>query len=102
MEGFFSEAQKIDSVAALSARKILTRFKPLVVVNRVRTVKDEKAGDVIKKLLKEYLSVEAAVIMTIRDDDAVSEAIAKLNPVMLDAPNAPFSEDIQRIASTLC
>jgi len=101
MEGFFCEAQKVDSAAADSARKILARLKPLVVVNRVRTDKDERAGEVIKKLLKEYLSIETAVTMTIRDDDAVGDAIAKLSPVMLDAPDSPFSEDIQKIASRL-
>jgi flagellar biosynthesis protein FlhG len=102
MEGFFGEAQKMDSTVADSARKILARLKPLVVVNRVRTDNDARAGEVIKNLLKEYLSIEAAVIMTIRDDDAVGEAIAKLSPVMLDAPDSPFSEDIQRIAASLC
>ncbi len=40
--------------------------------------------------------------MTIRDDDALGDAIAKLSPVILDAPDSPFSEDIQKIASRLC
>lgn len=102
MEGFFCEAQKVDSAAADSARKILARLKPLVVVNRVRTDKDARVGEVVKNLLKEYLSIETAVIMTIREDDAVGDAIAKLSPVMLDAPNSPFSEDIKKIASSLC
>ncbi len=102
MEGFFSEARQMDSAATDSARKILTGFRPLVVVNRVRTDKDARVGEVIKNLLKEYLSIETAVIMTIRDDAAVGDAIAKLSPVMLDAPDSPFSEDIQKIASWLC
>lgn len=92
----------MDSAATDSARKILTRLRPLVVVNRVRTDKDARVGEVIKNLLKEYLSIETAVIMTIRDDDAVGDAIANLSPVMLDAPDSPFSEDIQKIASRLC
>lgn len=102
IEGFFSEARQMDSAATDSARKILTRLRPLVVVNRVRTDKDARVGEVIKNLLKEYLSIETAVIMTIRDDDAVGDAIANLSPVMLDAPDSPFSEDIQKIASRLC
>lgn len=102
MEGFFSEARQMDSAATDSARKILTRLRPLVVVNRVRTDKDARVGEVIKNLLKEYLSIETAVIMTIRDDAAVGDAIAKLSPVMLEAPDSPFSEDIQKIASWLC
>ena len=102
MEGFFSEARQMDSAVADSARKMLTRLKPFVVVNRVRTDKDARVGEVIKNLLKEYLSIETAVIMTIRDDNAVGDAIANLSPIMLDAPNSPFSQDIQEIASRIC
>jgi flagellar biosynthesis protein FlhG len=101
MEGFFNEAGQIDSAAADSARNKLTRFKPLVIINRIRTEKDARVGEVIKKLLKEYLSIETSVIMTIRDDDAVGHAIANLSPVMFEDPDSPFSEDIQNIATML-
>jgi flagellar biosynthesis protein FlhG len=101
MEGFFREARKINAGVADSAKKILTRIRPLVVVNRVRTGKDARAGEVIKNLLKEYLSIESAVTMTIRDDDAVGNAIAKLSPIMIDAPDSPFSSDLQEIAARL-
>jgi flagellar biosynthesis protein FlhG len=102
MEGFFREARQMDPDATDSARKMLTSLKPIVVVNRVRTNKDARAGEVIKKLLREYLSIETPVIMTIRDDDAVRDAIATLSPIMLDAPDSPFSEDVRKIASNLC
>jgi flagellar biosynthesis protein FlhG len=102
MEGFFQEARKTDSAVAESARKMLTRLKPFVVVNRVRTEKDAKAGQVMKNLLKEYLNIETTRIMTIREDDAVGNAIAKLSPIMIDAPNSPFSNDIKEIAARLC
>jgi MinD-like ATPase involved in chromosome partitioning or flagellar assembly len=67
----------------------------------VRNGKDARAGEVIKNLLKEYLSIEAPVIMTIRDDDAVGNAIAKLKPILIDAPDSPFSVDIRKIAARL-
>jgi flagellar biosynthesis protein FlhG len=102
MEGFFREARQTNSTVTDSAKKILSSLKPLVVVNRVRTGKDARAGNVIQNLLKEYLSIESAVIMTIRDDDAVGNAIAKLSPIMIETPNSPFSQDIQEIASRLC
>jgi len=102
MEGFFREARRINAAVADSAKKMLARLRPLLVVNRVRTGKDAKAGEVIKNLLKEYLSIETAVIMTIRDDVAVGSAAATLNPIMLDAPESPFSLDIQEIAARLC
>ena len=102
MEGFFREARQINAAVADSAKKILTRIRPLVVVNRVRTDQDARAGEVIKNLLKEYLGIETVVTMTIRDDMAVGKAIAKLSPIMIDAPDSPFSVDLQEIAARLC
>jgi len=101
MEGFFREARQINAAVADSAKKVLTRIRPLVVVNRVRSDQDARAGEVIKNLLKEYLGIETAVTMTIRNDMAVGKAIAKLSPVMIDAPDSPFSVDLQKIAARL-
>ena len=102
MDGFFHEARKINSAVADSAKKILARIKPFVIVNRVRTDKDVQAGEVIQNLLKEYLSIDTAVTMTIRDDEAVGRAMAKLSPIMIEAPDSPFSNDIQNVAARLC
>ena len=101
MDGFFREARLANSALADSAQKLLSHLKPLVVVNRIRTTKDARAGEVIRNLLKEYLSIESALIMTIRDDDSVRKAISKLSPIMIEAPNSPFSHDIQEIAARL-
>ncbi len=102
MEGFFREARQINAAVADAARKMLTRLRPLVVVNRVRTQKDAQAGEVIKKLMKEYLSIETPVIMLLRDDHGVANAIAKLSPILIEAPHSPFSADIQRVAAKIC
>ena len=102
MAGFFREARQIDSVIADSANKILSNLKPLLVVNRVRTENDTSAGVVIQKLLREYLNIKSAVIMTIREDSAVGSATARMKPIMLEAPNSPFSQDIKKIAARLC
>jgi flagellar biosynthesis protein FlhG len=101
MEGLFCEAKQINSTVAESARKVLTRIKPLVVVNRVRTDQDARAGEVIKNLLKEYLSIDTALIMTVRDDDAVGRAMVKLRPIIIETPRSPFSMDIKEIAARL-
>lgn len=101
MSGFFKEARQIDSAVADSAQRVLAGLKPMVVINRVRTGKDARVGAVIQKLLKEYLGIDSAVMMTIRDDEAVGKAIARLSPIMLETPQAPFAQDIQQIASQL-
>jgi MinD-like ATPase involved in chromosome partitioning or flagellar assembly len=102
MEGFFREADQINSVVADSAKKILSRIEPFLVVNRVRKKNDANVGAVIQNLLREYLGIKSTVIMTIREDNAVGDAIARMKPIMIEAPNSLFSQDIKKIASRLC
>ncbi|MEE8399040.1 MAG: P-loop NTPase [Desulfobacterales bacterium] len=102
MAGFFAAARQTDARVADPAQKMLTGLKPLVIVNRIRTEKDARTGGVIRKLMKEYLDIDSAIIMTIREDDAVGRAIAKLKPVLLEAPNSPFARDIETIAAQIC
>ena len=102
MEGFFREASEINSDVTNSARKILSGLQPFLVVNRVRTENDANAGEVIRNIMKQYLSIESAVIMTIREDNSVGNAIARMKPIMTETPDSPFSLDVKEIASRLC
>ena len=101
MEGFLKEARKINVTVAEGVKKILWHFKPIVVVNRVQTVNDDKAGEVIRKLMHQYLSVESTVTMSIREDQTVKNALANLSPIMLEVPEANFCKDIKEIALAL-
>lgn len=102
MEGLLGEAREINSEVADSARKILSGFKPFVVINRVFTKSDTDAGVVVQKLMRQYLSIDSGAIMAIREDNAVKKAISKMKPIMTDAPKSMFSRDIEQIAATLC
>ena len=101
MEGFLQEARRIDAALAKGVKKILRHFKPIVVVNRVRTVNEAKAGETILKLMRQYLSVESSATISIREDQAVRNTLAKLTPIMLEAPEAKFCKDIKEIALAL-
>ena len=102
MEGFFREAREINSEVTDSAKKILSGITPFLVVNRVRTGKDANTGKVIQGLMQNYLGIKSSELMTIREDTAVEKAIAKMKPVMTEAPSSPFSRDIEQIARKLC
>lgn len=102
VEGLFQKALEINPPVAESARKNLSTYRPMVVVNRVRGKKDLNAGDVIRNLMKQYLSIESGTIMTIREDGSVGDAVARLKPVMITAPDSPFSVDLKKIAARLC
>lgn len=101
MEGLLEEAREINSEVADSARKILSGFKPFVVINRVFTKSDAGTGEVIQNLLLQYLSIDGGVTMTIHEDNAVKNAIVRMKPAMIDAPKSLFSRDINQIAAQI-
>jgi flagellar biosynthesis protein FlhG len=102
MEGLLEEASEINYEVAHYAKMILSGFKPFVVINRVFTKSDADAGKVIQKLMRKYLCIDSRAIMTIREDNAVKKAISKMKPIMTDAPNSIFCQDIEQIATRLC
>ena len=98
MEDFFSEAQKLNPALSDSARATIANLRPLIIVNRIRAENDKRAGKVIQRMLKVYLSIESPLVMTIREDVSVANALAKMKPVLLYAPDSPFSLDIKKVA----
>ncbi len=98
---FFKAAEKIDRKAARLVKENLSGFKPIIVVNRIRSDKDARSGIVIQNLMKEYLQIECSKILPVHEDDAVGYAIAKMKPVMLENPGSLFTKDIMKISRFL-
>jgi flagellar biosynthesis protein FlhG len=101
MEGFMEAVSSINVAEANSVRKILTNYRPIVVVNRARSGKDTETGKVLQNLMNQYLSIKSSIILTVREDAAVGTAVARLKPVLLEAPNSVFAKDIEMIARVL-
>jgi len=101
MEGFMEAVNNINVAEANSIRKILTNYRPIVVVNRARSGKDAETGKVLQNLMNQYLSIKSSIILTVREDAAVGTAVARLKPVLLEAPNSLFAKDIEMIARVL-
>ncbi|MBF0329092.1 MAG: AAA family ATPase [Nitrospirae bacterium] len=101
MDDFFRSAEQIDPEAAESAKKILTTFKPTIIVNRVRTPNDAKAGDSIKALMGQYLGISSDAVIIIPEDDTVRKSIASMKPLLVQNPAAPFSLAIKQLALKL-
>jgi flagellar biosynthesis protein FlhG len=101
MEGFIEEARSINVPAADSVRKFLTDYQPIVVVNRARSEKDADTGKVLQNLMNQYLSIKSSIILSVHEDPSVGIAVAKLKPVLLEAPRSLFAKDIEWIAQVL-
>ena len=98
MAGILQALGQIDPAAAATAGRIVRQFKPIILVNRVKNAADARAGEVIQKLMQQYLEVTGGIILTVGEDPAVQQAVARLKPVMVYAPQSGFAKDMQRVA----
>ncbi len=101
MEDFLLEARKIDPEMAEYGKRVLSSFKPYLVINRVQTTADTKTGRVIDNLMHQYLSMKSKGTMVIREDAALKAAAAKMRPVIIESPSSKFSLDLKRMALNL-
>ncbi len=101
MEKFFQEAGKIDPGSVLSAKEILFRFAPCIVINRVQTPNDTNVGKVIQNLMKKYVSIDSLVLTALPEDAAVKKSISRLKPVAIENPASEFSRALKQLAKEL-
>ncbi|CAM2057476.1 Magnetosome protein Mad29 [Desulfovibrionales bacterium] len=101
MEDFYARATAVNPELTARVRHELVRFQPLLLINRVKTPLDLNAGRVVHKLMREYLSLEQAAVLGLREDRAVSRATARLRPVLLDEPGSAFAADLDRLVRIL-
>ncbi|MBF0528250.1 MAG: P-loop NTPase [Deltaproteobacteria bacterium] len=99
MASYFNVARRIDMDLANQAQKILAGFEPLIVVNRVETAADANSGEVIRKLMEQYLDIKSSVVLTIREDKTLKKSAAMMKPVVLEFPKSSFAVDIMKIAN---
>ncbi|MBF0472888.1 MAG: P-loop NTPase [Nitrospirae bacterium] len=98
MNGFLEAAAIIDQRASESAKKVLTKFKPYIVINRIKTPNDANVGTVITDLMQRYINILTSVIITIHEDQCVGKALSMLKPVMIAKPSCAFSLDVKEAA----
>jgi flagellar biosynthesis protein FlhG len=98
MDGFFKVASEIDKNVSESGKKVLSKFKPFIVINRVKTQSDSNVGTVITDLMKRYINVVSGVVLNIHEDPMVGKSLSMLKPVMIEKPSCAFSLDIKETA----
>lgn len=98
MDGFLKEAGNIDPNASQSAQKVLTKFKPYIIINRIKTPSDANVGAVITDLMQRSINILTSVILSIHEDQCVGKALSMLKPVLIEKPSCTFSLDIKEAA----
>ncbi|MBF0204836.1 MAG: hypothetical protein HQK67_11130, partial [Desulfamplus sp.] len=82
-------------------KEILRFLRPILCLNRIRTVRDEKACVAVQNLMREYLGIECRKILHVNEDRNVGNAIARMRPVIIDSPLSVFASQINGIAMFL-
>lgn len=101
LEGFYRQARLLDAGLVDQGRDMLSRFRPLVVVNRQRAVSDRNAGAVIGNLMERFLGLEKPDVAGVREDPAVARATARLALTLDAEPDSLFARDIKALAARL-
>ena len=93
--------KKVDETQIEKIDEIISKFKPAIIINRVRNKKDLLAGNNLVNLVKKYLAVELNYIGYIVESDRVRESVEDMVPFLIKNPQSKPSENLQRIIGTL-
>ena len=92
---------EVDPVASLKVRKILTNFKPKLMMNKLRRFSQEREGEQLALLTEKYLGVSLEYLGMVRDDPHVIDSSELMMPFVLQFPGCGASKDIYSLVGKL-
>ncbi|WP_037584249.1 P-loop NTPase [Stigmatella aurantiaca] len=98
---FISQVRKEDPAAGARLEKELLSFRIRLVVNQARTDADMTVGTAVVSAWKKFFGLEMDDLGAIRYDDEAWRAIRKRRPVLLERPDSPAAQGLQRIAGRI-
>ena len=93
--------KKVDETQIEKVDVVINKFKPAIIINRVRNKKDLLAGNNLVNLAKKYLEIELNYIGYIAESDRVRESVEDMVPFLIKNPQSKPSENLQQIIGTL-
>ncbi|MGY8765723.1 MAG: P-loop NTPase [Nitrospinaceae bacterium] len=91
----------IDDSQTKEINQIIEKFKPSIIINRVRSKKDLLAGNNMVNLVKKYLDVNLNYIGYIVESDRVRDSVEDMVPFLIKDPQSKPSQNLQQIIGTL-
>ncbi|MDP3275170.1 MAG: helix-turn-helix domain-containing protein [Deltaproteobacteria bacterium] len=93
--------EQADSAAASVVRHELAMLSPWLVVNASRSRVDLDLGESMRILAKQQLGVELTFLGHVEFDESVSLTARRRRPLMVEAPGAKSSRNLERLARRL-
>jgi flagellar biosynthesis protein FlhG len=93
--------QRIDPESTAQIRHRLGRFRPKLIMNKLRRFAQEKEGVQLESLAEKYLGVTMEYMGMVRDDSHVIDSSELMMPFVLQFPGCGASKDIYKIVGNL-
>ncbi len=91
----------VDPESGAKLRSILSRFKPKVIMNRLRRFSQEREGLQLVGLTDKYLGISLDYLGMVRDDSHVIDSSELMMPFVLQFPGCGASKDIYNLVGKL-
>ena len=98
---FIAQVRQQDPAAAGRLERDLQSFRIRLVVNQARTDADMKVGTAVVSAWKKFFGLEMDDLGAIRYDDEAWRAVRKRRPILLERPESPAAQALQRIAGRI-
>lgn len=100
-QDFIAQVRQQDPTAAARLEKDLQSFRIRLVVNQARTDADMKVGNAMVSAWKKFFGLDMDDLGAIRYDDEAWRAVRKRRPILLERPDSPAAQALQRIAGRI-
>lgn len=98
---FIAQVRQQDPAAGARLERDLQSFRVRLVVNQARTDADMNVGTAVVSAWKKFFGLEMDDLGAIRYDDEAWRAVRKRRPILLERPESPASQGLQRIAGRI-
>jgi flagellar biosynthesis protein FlhG len=98
---FIAQVRQQDPAAGVRLERDLQSFRIRLVVNQARTDADMNVGTAVVAAWKKFFGLEMDDLGAIRYDDEAWRAVRKRRPILLERPESPASQGLQRIAGRI-
>ncbi len=83
------------------ASRLVSRTAPRLVINQASPADEKRVHGALGVVCGRYLGLKPTHVVTLPEDRAVRTSVRSMKPVMLSAPNSPFSQKIARLVDGL-
>ncbi|MBF0360689.1 MAG: AAA family ATPase [Oligoflexia bacterium] len=91
----------LDPIRGMKLRNEITKFRPKLIMNQVRTQSDIDIGFSIKAICKRYFGIEMDYIGYLDYDSVVWQSVKRRRPLLMEFPSSKLVTNFDRIVHRL-